>query len=54
MNGNLTIGNSTHPLKNKVIIEMIGGRNGPSLVVNSKVDIGTKAIAVTGNFTAFS
>jgi hypothetical protein len=30
-----------------------GGKNGPNLVVNSEVDIGTKAIVVTGNLTLF-
>jgi hypothetical protein len=49
----LTIGNATNPIQNKLIIELTGGRNGPSLVINSQVDIGTKALAVTGNLSLY-
>jgi len=49
----MVVGNATNPITNNVVFNFIGTRNGQGIVINSLTDVGTKVLAVTGNFSAF-
>lgn len=51
--GKITVGSEKSPYKGKFEIELIGGNNSPSLLVDDLAKSGTKAFVVTGQLELF-